>query len=108
MDDLKYEYPVSVKSNTSILYIRNSKEIDFFHSLFAMRSEGFYPYRINWRTVAEQYQGIVINPYLWERRLDGPVSDWYYGWDCASGCFWDLSSIQIKQRGTENNKEVEK
>lgn len=21
---------------------------------------------------------------------------WYYGWDCASGCFWDPSILETK------------
>lgn len=45
---------------------------------------------IDWPRVAEVAQGIVIAPYVWARRLD---LMWYYGWDCASGCLWDLSCV---------------
>lgn len=47
--------------------------------------------RIDWPTVADRYQGIVIAPYLWSRRYDGGL--WYYGWDCASGCIWDAAAV---------------
>lgn len=46
---------------------------------------------INWPMVADRYQGIVIAPYLWSRRMDGGL--WYYGWDCASGCIWDAAAV---------------
>ena len=46
---------------------------------------------IDWPTIAEQYAGIVIAPYQWGARLDVM---WYYGWDCASGCIWDLSVVE--------------
>ena len=51
-------------------------------------------YRINWQPLTEQYAGIIISPYQWKRRLDGRASDWYYGWDCASACIWDLSAVR--------------
>jgi hypothetical protein len=40
---------------------------------------------IDWREVAATYDGMEIAPYQWSRRLE---LDWYYGWDCASGCIW--------------------
>ena len=49
-------------------------------------------YRLNWSAVAEQYQGILITPYQWTRRLSMHCG-WYYGWDCASGCIWDASAV---------------
>lgn len=43
---------------------------------------------IDWGTVAEDFDGLIIAPYQYSRRYD-----WYYGWDCASGCLWNLSAI---------------
>lgn len=48
---------------------------------------------IDWSAVAAQYGGILIAPYQWKRRLE---LTWYYGWDCASGCAWDLSLIELE------------
>jgi len=48
---------------------------------------------IAWEDVARDYQGIIIPRYLWEHRFDTRMSDWYYSWDCASGCIWDASAI---------------
>lgn len=51
---------------------------------------------INWKLVQEDYQGIIIERYsnniTWNYR-------WVYGWDCISGCIWDLSCIDnVKTR----------
>lgn len=48
---------------------------------------------LDWRRMAQQYQGIIIAPYVWECRLL-PGTHWYYCWDCASGCIWDASAVQ--------------
>lgn len=54
---------------------------------------GRYRYRgINWRRVAAEYDGIIIAPYQWECRLND-YTEWYYGWDCASGCVWEPRAV---------------
>lgn len=45
---------------------------------------------IDWPTVAERYDGIIIAPYHWSLRME---MRWYYGWDCASGCIWNADAI---------------
>lgn len=45
---------------------------------------------IDWRKVAAKYQGIIIAPYIWDRRM---TLMWYYTWDCASGCIWDAAAV---------------
>jgi hypothetical protein len=52
--------------------------------------------RIDWVKLAKEYDGIIIAPYVWSCRLPldrnserKRVSDWYYPWDCASGCIWN-------------------
>jgi hypothetical protein len=69
-------------------------DIDEFHGKFCARSRVTYP---DWRGVAGEYAGIVIAPYVWERRLYGAASSWYYGWDVASACVWDLSAVTPAQ-----------
>ncbi len=48
---------------------------------------------VDWTRVARRHSGIVIAPYQWTLRLDG-VESWYYTWDCASACIWDLSAVR--------------
>lgn len=46
---------------------------------------------IDWAQVASAYAGIEIAPYQYKHRLS---LLWYYPWDVASGCIWDLSVIK--------------
>lgn len=49
----------------------------------------------DWASLTTRYAGIEIAPYFWSRRLNNPTgnTNWYYSWDCASGCVWDTSAI---------------
>lgn len=47
---------------------------------------------IRWPLVASLYDGILIPRYLWSIRF----RNWYYGWDCASGCVWNTDVIRIE------------
>jgi len=101
-DSLVYEHLVELWTDANVLLIRNVEELDKFHNAFKARLgpwEHGPPRWLDWTKVYPRWQGIIITPYLWERRMDYM---WYYGWDCASGCIWDLSAIrtfdvQLKQ-----------
>ena len=87
-------YRVSLTDDANILRIRTADELDSFSQKYGMDlGHGLQRNGIDWARVAKEYQGIIIAPYIWSRRLNGPSSDWYYGWDCASGCIWDVSAI---------------
>jgi hypothetical protein len=72
--------------------------------------------RIDWPKVSERYDGVVIAPYVWSLRMgdyemiegrmrktpDSAISDWYYPWDCASGCIWKASAIKAFDLIKEN------
>lgn len=58
---------------------------------------------IDWRRVAKEYQGIIIAPYLHECRND-TLTFWYYTWDCASGCIWDMDAVVSPLRETVDTK----
>ena len=51
---------------------------------------------IDWHAVAQAYAGIEIAPYCWSLRFEYEFL-WYYGWDCASGCVWELSAVRVGQ-----------
>jgi hypothetical protein len=93
---LAVAHEVTLKPDAKILWIDSCEGIDAFTSKYGLpiipgKTElGFY---VGWREVAKDYQGIIIAPYQWERRHCN-VSGWYYSWDCASGCIWDLSAIE--------------
>lgn len=70
-----------------VLWLKNPDDIDRFTSEYRIDR-----YKLDWHAVANQYAGIVIAPYQWTRRL-AVCTLWYYSWDCASGCVWDLTAI---------------
>jgi hypothetical protein len=47
---------------------------------------------IDWGKVMQAYQGVVIAPYVWQCRLE-MWCEWYYTWDCASGCLWNADAV---------------
>ena len=57
---------------------------------------------IDWGKVKKECKGLIISSYCWDLRLD-PRYFWYYGWDCASACIWDLSAIEF---GCQLNEKV--
>lgn len=99
-DGLKYAHLVELYPDNNVLFLRSVEELDYFHKQFATHIGDFEkkyrrkPTWLNWTNVYPLWQGIIITPYLWERRMDYM---WYYGWDCASGCIWDLHAIRTFQ-----------
>lgn len=79
---------------TNIRQIRTKDELIFFHGkYFELLPYSDYGF-INWQKVAQDYKGIIISPYQWELRYDVLPDNWYYGWDVACGCIWDMSAIK--------------
>lgn len=84
---------VTLRPGASVLTISTLEEFAAFRHEYEVPAYGSWsPSRaIDWPLVVSRYQGIIIAPYQWTHRLSVP---WYYGWDCASGCIWDLAAIQ--------------
>jgi hypothetical protein len=102
LENLVISYEVKLKKKANILHLRTHEEIINFSKLYPfIKPQWDTPegrlicasYEIDWEKVAENYEGIIISPYQWECRL-ARESSWYYGWDCASGCIWDLECIK--------------
>lgn len=97
---LAYSHTVTLADNPRIHRITNALEIDEFTVAHAVQTdyERRWDWKVNdkrrwpidWRSVADQYDGIIIAPYVWSQRMH---TEWYYGWDCASGCIWNLAAI---------------
>jgi hypothetical protein len=93
----KYIYSVDI-GNTNVLQINTHMELMQFTREYQANSNEFGYVReegakIDWKKVAGKYGGIEINPYQSEARYQYM---WYYGWDIASGCVWNLSRIKLK------------
>lgn len=95
----------------NMIFIRTLGELDAFHLKFGAPLSGRESYwgkrsyYLDWAAVAREYDGIEIAPYQWERRLDGPVSNWYYTWDCASGVVWRPKGIKVEYAGEYKKEE---
>lgn len=129
---MAYEYYVKLAPKNHILHLNSVEAIDKFTEDYKADSEGnrravefnhnYYKdlpdlygitaidrrptvYDIDWPRVAEKWQGIIITPYQWSRRLTNHTM-WYYGWDCASGCIWDADAIGYLKLKTVHKKLV--
>ncbi len=88
--DLMVRHLVELAPGARIIRITDLHSFDAFEARYGTddRSRTM----IRWPDVgADGWQGIIIAPYLWERRFQ----DWYYGWDCASGVIWDAAAIAL-------------
>lgn len=52
---------------------------------------------IDWKKVANEYDGIEINPMIYKLRLMG--LSWYYTWDVAGGCIWKPRNATLTKIG---------
>ena len=78
-------YEVELK-HYEILFIKTPEDFERFEQMYGEKgNDRFAVLSINWPKVAQDYAGIEICPYRNDKRMS---SDWYYGWDVASGCVW--------------------
>lgn len=92
LQKFNYETLIELTSTANVLMIDSPTGLDTFTEEYGEQ----YLSRmmiINWTRVASKYDGIIIAPYIWEKRLDINTM-WYYGWDCASGCIWNADAIK--------------
>jgi hypothetical protein len=93
----KYIYGVDVGKSNVLQITTNLELIQFSREYESKVSDTGYRREagesIDWQKVASKYDGIEINPYQYEARYE---LMWYYGWDIASGCVWNLSKVKLK------------
>ena len=87
---LQHRTPISLAPDANVLVMTTAEELDAFTNKYGGEITRTFLF-IDWPAVAADYDGLIIAPYIWERRYD---LSWYYGWDCASGCIWNLTAIQ--------------
>lgn len=107
LENLVVRYEVELKDNADILHLKTKEEIYKFTESYSMSTRSWDrehdTYEIRWDDLKIKYQGIIISPYQWDCRL-AIGSSWYYGWDCASGCIWDLTCIKEFKLMERNDK----
>jgi hypothetical protein len=95
LERLRYAHEIGLRSEAKILHLKNARDIDSM-SRYRTRNPayaGLSYHSLDWRPVAEEYDGIIIAPYNWSRRLHQQTA-WYYAWDCASGCIWRSRAVE--------------
>jgi hypothetical protein len=88
VESFKYATEVVLAPSANVLHLSGEKDIDDFSDRFSVDRYQ----EIDWPEVRKLYQGLIIAPYCWQRRL-ADHTGWYYGWDCASGVIWDANAI---------------
>jgi hypothetical protein len=95
-DDVVHAFEISL-DGLNVLRITNYDELVEFEKQYVIPKDGDYSvlngWDINWAKVAETYDGIEIAPYIYKARM---THKWYYGWDVASGCIWNTSSLKYR------------
>lgn len=94
-----YLYKVDI-NGSKILQIKDYSEIIEFTKEY-MSDKQLMPgiiFSIDWPRIELKYDGIEINPYIYQARLVDKFI-WYYSWDVASGCIWNLEKVKIALLG---------
>jgi hypothetical protein len=80
-----------ILNDYEILFITDKNDFKKFEKMYGVQNARGRIDTIDWPKVTSHYDGIEICPYRRDMRMD---SDWYYGWDVASGCVWNASGIK--------------
>jgi hypothetical protein len=84
---------VKLDGTLNLKHLRTADEVLAFSDEFCPGEE-FRTY-LDWTRIAERWDGLLISPYQGSVRLDHRAF-WYYGWDCASGCVWNLKQTTLE------------
>ena len=109
IDSLAVAHQVTLVDRPNLLIVSTPVGIDSLTATYAVQTEWErrFSWKVNnrrkwpidWREVSRDYDGVIIAPYQWSRRME---TEWYYGWDCASGCIWNLDAIaSVETVGSE-------
>lgn len=92
LDGFTYATEIILKSDARICTLADAGGIDEFTKRFTPANRPEWDRGLDWLDIRSRWQGLIIAPYCWERRM-GMDTMWYYGWDCASGVIWDADAI---------------
>jgi len=94
LDEITHRHEVVLAEGWDILHIGTIQQLRDFHAEYSVPIAPGMPIDyIDWRRVADDYDGIIITPYQWTVRLDLDLH-WYYTWDVASACIWNVEAIE--------------
>ena len=80
-------------SDHALIAVVNEDTWSRFNSFYSVSLYGGLRDWIDWRLVAEAYDGVAFTPYSWHLRMNGGL--WYYGLDCECACVWNVHVLQL-------------
>lgn len=92
-DRMTCAHLVELADDARAMTLTSAEDIDRFTDQYGHERDGGHYYWADWERLATTHQGILITPYIWQRRMTNHTS-WYYPWDCASGCIWDPAAVK--------------
>jgi hypothetical protein len=93
-ETLANRYEVKLREDANVLTLVGIQAVLEFNAEYSEAvAPGVKAEYINWGRVSGNYDGIIIAPYLWPLR-NSMQCFWYYSWDVASGCIWNLDAIE--------------
>lgn len=104
----EYIYEVDI-NESNILQIKDYSELEEFTKEYGSIKQ-IYPgfiFFIDWPKIELKYDGIEINPYIYQGRMEKKTI-WYYSWDVASGCIWNMNKVNINLVGILKNGIIDK
>ncbi len=88
----QFRYTVHLAKRCRVLVLDTLHEMVDFNRQYSHKPISAYS-QINWPRVAQDHDGLIIAPYHWDLRYEDDFN-WYYGWDCASGCIWHPRAVK--------------
>lgn len=94
-------------NHQNIIVITDRHQLRSFFDAYKTEMHPDY-FGIDWGKVKQDYSGIEIqnyHDYRWDALpLNG--NTWLYGWDCDSGCIWDLKAVKSYKRTVLHEKQI--
>ena len=92
---LAHQTDFKLAPDGNVLHISTAADLRALTRDYVLRdAPQWSAHSIDWSSIKEDYDSIVIASYQWECRNDRDTF-WYYSWDCASGCIWNLKAIEM-------------
>jgi hypothetical protein len=92
LDGFAHATEITLAGGANVKHLASAEDIDEFSEEFRTHGSPIWHSGLNWGSIRERWQGLIIAPYCWDRRLSDHTG-WYYGWDCASGVIWDAAAV---------------
>lgn len=103
----RYDFVIDPSQLDQVLLLRTPEDLRMFTSAYQEPSpkgcvvdgKPGFGLHIEWHRVKSDYKGILITPYQPKlSHINGKPEFHWYRFDCASGCFWDISCLMRANR----------